>query len=105
MPPQPTVCRTLWALLIGANESSTQRHVSCRQSLKALLVQPNACSLPGAVLASDPARCDLGKSIKETDSKERLKTNKAKPFLMEPDGDPRESGRVNKNQVNKAFFS
>ena len=64
---------------------------------------PEASQVP--VLASEPARCNWGKSVKEIDNVKNLKTNKVRGFLgSEADGDPGESGRVNKQTSNKQNF-
>lgn len=68
--------RSHWALVIGARQCSALGLVSGRWSLKAPAC-PAKC-LPGAILASEAARCDSGKSVKETDTVEKLQTNKAK---------------------------
>lgn len=98
-----------WALLTGASQSSALE--TCQLGIVTegshLSSQmPKASRVP--VLASEPARCDLGKSVKETGNVEKLETNQVRADSwglrqMETLGNQAE--KTNKHQINKEFSS
>lgn len=59
----------------GVSQPSAQGPVGCRSSPKAPACPAKCLRPPHAILASEPARCDSEKSVKETDDREKLKTN------------------------------
>lgn len=102
-PLQVPALRSRCALLTGASQSSalgTCQLGIVTEGSHLSSQMPKTSRAP--VLASEPARCDLGKSVKETNNGETgNKLGKGCFPGSEADGDPRESGRENQQTSNK----